>query len=93
MGKTYTCLECMRAEKGKKQNAFSYVSLYGVSNADEIYTRVALGWFNKITDKYPEWMGEIRGLLGRIATLIDAFWGKGTHVKAVGTAVVAYFPI
>jgi hypothetical protein len=88
VGKTYTCLECMKAEKGRNQRAFSYVSLYGVSSANDIYTRIALGWLNKITTAFPEWIGEISEQGGCIAKLIDAFSSKGKQVTAVGTAAL-----
>jgi len=54
VGKTHACLNALKSNDEKNQKPFSYVSLYGVTSLDDIYTRLVAGWTNKITSKLPD---------------------------------------
>jgi len=86
VGKTYAVLEALRAKEDDDQIPFSYVSLYGISNLNDIYMRLTLGWANKISQKLPDWLMPISRMLkgskagertrDAAGNIISAFIGK-----------------
>lgn len=90
IGKTFACLNALKAKNRKDQPSFSYVSLYGVSRLDEIYERVALGWNNSVTERAPDWLREAIGTSGKefAKGIADIFklGGLGGLANAIGTA-------
>ena len=85
VGKTYACLQALKAKTGQTQQPFSYVSLYGVSSLDEIYARIAVGWNNPVTEAIPDWIKDAVGAKGVVKGIADIF-GLGTAAEAIGTA-------
>jgi hypothetical protein len=88
-GKTYACIQALRAKKEKKQIPFSYVSLYGIGTPNDIYARIALGWNNSVTRIVPDWLKETLGAAGGKALKGFADVIKmGGVIDAIGTASV-----
>lgn len=91
VGKTHACLESLKASDEDKQLSFSYVSLYGVTDAEGIYARIALGWHNSVTSKAPDWVRDAVGVTGQAAKGIAEIFKAGGLVQTLGTSGVGMF--
>lgn len=91
VGKTHACLESLKAPDEDKQLSFSYVSLYGVTDAEGIYSRIALGWHNSVTSKAPDWVRDAVGVSGKTAKGIADIFKAGSLVQTLGTSGVGMF--
>ena len=83
-GKTYA------TKKALETASFSYVSLYGVSNQDEIYSRIALGLSSSLMKSPPPWVGEIGSFAkAALKSVADTIHINGVF-DALGTASIGF---
>jgi hypothetical protein len=83
-GKTYACRKTLEEAK----LPYGYVSLYGMSKRDEIYSRICLGWNDPETKGTPQWCEDAFNVGGGFVKSASQFFKAEDFIASLGIAAV-----
>jgi Cdc6-like AAA superfamily ATPase len=83
-GKTYACRKALE----EASLPYGYVSLYGMSKRDEIYSRICLGWNDPETKGTPRWCDEVIRVTSGGLQSISKFFKAEDFAASLGIAGV-----